>query len=619
MENVEALLSAASTAVNAAKAAEERVEQLRQMTLFRRGSHNDRDYTSNEDTSTLKTIKPASFIDKVFDGVLPFLGKLINMFIWASILLFTSSGMYALFYFMIMPSLVVQRDVYFDYMHTFTQDKELQLDLRSYGGLHDTQQAAARSVVEPLLFRDPVPGDEVKKNIQNGASLQECISVDEIDAEAKNIHKGSSATNKLLSPWPTAWLDLHAAHSQWEAFAEDVSPIPLVKDRVLHPSSKYWMEVCLIMPESLNNVNLGIFVLQLELLDTSKQILARSKRPVHFPYSSVFIRHVRKVFGMIPLALGAIPEARSVTINVIDQYVESESRPLQYVRISLLYPHQNNGAKAASDTNCASSSELRQVQVISAEFHIGKELNPLQKFMKVWFFTATILGVSILFVAKLCVICVFKVFLCQLQSNSFGHVDAEVSENVSFLNSISSAEVQPQTQKKCKNSRQPLERKPRSQAIVVDDTFDTTPAYRQLPNQFKDDVLDLPDNISFGSGLENYDGDVWEDMESKGEVTISSKGTFLDENTSSSKVANSSVPCLERVQIETSKHQNSVAEQSQALSGPNRQKPKHSKKKKHVLAKDVLAKKEAEDAAAERVMKGFTGPYEIFTGEERRK
>jgi hypothetical protein len=572
MDNVEALLNAATTAVNVARKAEERVESLRQMTLFNNGRNAGSDDDDDDDGrshttygSTLNhTSNPhPSWVDRIFDGLIPFVGKALSLLMWSTILLLTAAGIYAFFYFLMMPSLVVQEDVYFDYMHTLS------------GGGNLVHDVANRQIKIDPSFESWSPTCDSNNTVDGGKNSSDGSSrrssQKDRSCKAQKFEQSStkqkpideepemdlytSGPDRLLSPWPIAWVDLYAAHSQWEAFTEDVAPEQVIHGRVLHAPSRYWMEVNLILPESVSNVNLGMFMMHMELFDQSKQLLARSKRPVLFPYSSGFIRHVRKVFALVPLALGAIPEARTVTVPCIDQYVESKERPLQYIRIALLLPssHQSGGAfpKHAGQEQIGlfGYNNLRQVQVFGAQLHIGKELSRLQYFMKFWFFTSTAVGVFTLFALQLLIIFLAK--LCwnnrEKQEPLFFQDGAaslaftsSVQGSLRDFSSPSGHAHRPSYRRRRKSQLQQVtrrrgskSRRGRSKAVIPDDAFSVTSIQQlhddrqqQALEREADDVIDFDGAISFGSSPVNgEDGDeFWEDIDenSRGAITVSS-------------------------------------------------------------------------------------------------
>lgn len=402
MVNVETILNAATVAAAMARNnGDDCAEELLQFLLAKqqkRGRVHAR-MGSNYSFYSFDRLSPR---ESFFNGIIPFFGTMFRLALRFGFALFTSCCLYALFYLIYIPK-PMQKIVYLDYMHSCAQS-EIPIEPspaplvsniktttstkgRNTGNVHSSGSQLINSCREDLFELD-----HKKSGFCNMEGEEEIWdSVDQEDRLAdKRDHVGVSKSvgqNSAVSPWPTAWLDLNTRRTQWESFADDITT-PLhysSSSRLLDIRSAFYFELHLLLPESYTNVNLGVFMLQLELFDDSKKILARSKRPVLFPHSSNFIRYIRKLCHLPPLVLGLFPEATTVTVHAIDHYVDSVSRPLRYAKVVLMLPPrtaENNGF-----TNNG------QVQVLQAKIEIGRELTNIQRAMKQWFYTSMALGV----------------------------------------------------------------------------------------------------------------------------------------------------------------------------------------------------------------------------------
>lgn len=128
---------------------------------------------------------------------------------------------------------------------------------------------------------------------------------------------------------PYASVDLFARHVSWEPLHPDVIPPGRATQRLLHAKVPYYLDVQLLLPESLMNQEAGIFVVEVELQSAKNGTrLALSKRSARFPHSSRWVSTVRKIVCLIPLLLGVLEESRSILIPSYHHFVESADAPL---------------------------------------------------------------------------------------------------------------------------------------------------------------------------------------------------------------------------------------------------------------------------------------------------
>jgi len=127
---------------------------------------------------------------------------------------------------------------------------------------------------------------------------------------------------------PFAVADLFSKHSQWEAFQEDVVPIPRADDRILKTGQAYYLEVALELPESDINRAAGVFGVSVEVKSSNGTKLASSMRVARLPHESAWVTTLRKLIWLLPLLIGAIQETRTVVVPSFRHLVESRDFPL---------------------------------------------------------------------------------------------------------------------------------------------------------------------------------------------------------------------------------------------------------------------------------------------------
>ncbi len=248
---------------------------------------------------------------------------------------------------------------------------------------------------------------------------------------------------------PTALIDLASIHTQWQAHHSDVvhhvnegvtsNDVETCLDdscinvtvtdneklqnipRVMIPNKSYFIQVALTLPESEFNQKLGMFMIEVRLRSKiknvspggdgydikeqwvqSSKLLAKSSRPAMLPFQSVYVSSVKKSFIMLPLILGAIPEARTIIIDCFDFFKESFDYPMTLVEVRLVVPTHLRGDNVALFQN---------VQIWNAELRIGKELNRLQWFMQKWFYTAAIAGIFLFALIQIVTYLGFKLWV----------------------------------------------------------------------------------------------------------------------------------------------------------------------------------------------------------------
>jgi len=222
----------------------------------------------------------------------------------------------------------------------------------------------------------------------------------------------TSNGNNILRP--KAEIELMSTHTQWTAYVDDiVDPMYRTEDfnpsvasdekpRILQPRQSYYIHLALTLPESSINRNIGMFMVNMKLyhsasctsiyrghhhLDNQQEyppdrdlLLATSSRPAMLPFQSTYVSTVQKSAIMIPLIIGAIPEARTIIVESFDHFVESFKYPITKVQIEVVSTSQNEVPYE------------KPIQVHKAELRIGMELNWFQRLLKEWFYTCAMVG-----------------------------------------------------------------------------------------------------------------------------------------------------------------------------------------------------------------------------------
>jgi hypothetical protein len=226
----------------------------------------------------------------------------------------------------------------------------------------------------------------------------------------------SSSSNGRNIMYPKAEIDLMTTHTQWTAYVDDIFDPFVTKEsfhnempRILEPRQSYYIHLALTLPESSINRNIGMFMVNMKLYhspnfasryranhhlhdddddDEDKQIseqqdvlLATSFRPAMLPFQSAYVSAVKKSTIMIPLVIGAVPEARTIVVESFDHFLESFQYPFTKVEIELISTNQ-----------LKDDSNERPIQIHKAELRIGMELTWFQRILKEWFYTCAMVG-----------------------------------------------------------------------------------------------------------------------------------------------------------------------------------------------------------------------------------
>jgi hypothetical protein len=167
---------------------------------------------------------------------------------------------------------------------------------------------------------------------------------------------------------------------------------PINNEEVTHSILKqgqgYFIEVVLTLPESEVNKKLGMFMLTVDLRSSDGSLLAKSKQSSLFPYESGLVGLTRKIIMLLPLVTGVIAETKTLSMLCFDNYADTNNdKSFSYAEVSLEVPHVASYPATA-----------HTIQILSAEFHYGRMMSPLQRFFRSWFYFCAFIGTLLIFV-----------------------------------------------------------------------------------------------------------------------------------------------------------------------------------------------------------------------------
>mmetsp|Transcript_28017 Transcript_28017/g.45482 ORF Transcript_28017/g.45482 Transcript_28017/m.45482 type:complete len:410 (+) Transcript_28017:89-1318(+) len=122
------------------------------------------------------------------------------------------------------------------------------------------------------------------------------------------------------------------------ADAKTGTPVQPLGSRFLHSGQVVDAFVSLRVPESPENINAGMFMLELEMLALDGTVIASTARPLMLRYKSRAVRIMQTVFYALPLTLGLIEEEQSFHLSLMPSYTEASVAPLHRVRVTLSNP-----------------------------------------------------------------------------------------------------------------------------------------------------------------------------------------------------------------------------------------------------------------------------------------
>jgi len=308
--------------------------------------------------ATVRTAAAAaeSSIVAFFQTLLSLIKRTIYVSFVSTVILALSVLTYGLIYNLSMPRLAIRSPIYFDY--NFVPERHLSGAYGRYIEHQGRQLCSSGS--------DQGKGDDEEK-------MRQCTQL----------------TGDTRPAAPTAVVELNMQHTQWHAYHEEVLPVAYDDAsgaHVIKPKKRHFVDLALTLPESDLNRQLGMLMVEVDLLASDGTLLASSGRPTMLPHESLLIGVARKIVLMGPILIGAVAEARTVVLEAFDSYVESPDMPLAAIVVRLFVPRSTKN----------DYGHYAMVQVHSGEVRIGKELNAIQGIMKVWFYSVGLAAVTLL-------------------------------------------------------------------------------------------------------------------------------------------------------------------------------------------------------------------------------
>jgi hypothetical protein len=298
----------------------------------------------------------APFHQRLLDSVIPFMMFFVKLFASVAGLLMLSIVTYWFIYSaMIMRGLEVQsHPIFFDYSAGASSSPFGRVDLQS------TSHA-------PWVYAcDNSDSDSVPK-------LSFCVQDDttQQSMQSDDVSVGNMNTNSKQSRESRANLEQQISSS------------------VLKQGQRYFVDVVLVLPESDVNKKLGMFMLTVNLRSQDGSLLARSKQSTLFPFESRLVGITRKTMILFPLLSGVIEETKTLSLLCFDDYMDMDmNKALSYADVILEVPHL-----------ASYPATTQTIQIVSAEFHYGKMMSPLQRFFRRWFYFCAFIGVFFLFIS----------------------------------------------------------------------------------------------------------------------------------------------------------------------------------------------------------------------------
>jgi hypothetical protein len=271
------------------------------------------------------------------------------------------------------------------------------------------------------------------------------------------------------------------------------------------------------------------------------------------------------------------------------------------------------------------------IQVLHAELRIGKELNMLQRILKEWFYTCAGTGISCIFLWQLLVVWAIHIGIQHVRSRHQVAEEQDLGGGDSVLDSENFGSVA------SKNDFGSITSEPDWESLEDLPKYGSEAGQTDTELNDDDDVLNEDCKINVDKGTSQGTK-----SEQKGghhrnhpaRATERKTGIFNMQNREKQETPKKEIivcPICAKSINEGDERRGRIFTSKRALE--DHMKAKHDDDKKHdesdgssvrlqqkMKSKVPLQKprmtKEAEDELAQRVMKGATGPFEIFTGEQ---
>jgi Putative adipose-regulatory protein (Seipin) len=282
-----------------------------------------------------------SFFDKgplpppEFGGIIPFIGRMLKLWILTTALLLASATSYiAAYHYALMPPRCATVPLFFECTATTTTTTTTTDNAAAAADpMHVTTSTSSSTPSNANAIELPRKRFNFGHDYHHHHQYREKKQQQQHQEQIIHVLPSTAAASSA-----TATVDLFARHVSWEAFHPSVIPPPVAQKRLLQPRQAYYIELSLTLPASNRNQHgAGMFGVHTQLLSSSSSssnnnnstcLLAMSRRSARFPHESSWIQVIRNIFLLPALLVGAMEESRSVTVLAFRHYTESKDLPL---------------------------------------------------------------------------------------------------------------------------------------------------------------------------------------------------------------------------------------------------------------------------------------------------
>ncbi|GAQ77597.1 hypothetical protein KFL_000010460 [Klebsormidium nitens] len=191
-------------------------------------------------------------------------------------------------------------------------------------------------------------------------------------------------------PQPAATMPLLPPELRTKAYAYAAEDKPVKKfPRVFQPGQLYDVTVRLELPDSEQNVQVGIFQVTVQLLSVRDDVVATTTQPAMLHYRSPLVKLARLLAMAIPIVFNFVEERQVLTLTMLKGYQEG---PLPVIAVRVLI-----------EPSAGRPPELGLPQIYSAEAEVRTRLTGLAALLYNWRFTSFVWGPFVIFMWELAV------------------------------------------------------------------------------------------------------------------------------------------------------------------------------------------------------------------------
>ncbi|KAJ3274233.1 hypothetical protein HDV01_003306 [Terramyces sp. JEL0728] len=150
---------------------------------------------------------------------------------------------------------------------------------------------------------------------------------------------------------------------------------------LMKPNQRYNIAVDLTVPETDYNLNLGNFMVTMQLTGKHNQTLIQSTRPAHVYYKSLQLRLLSTVYNSFSLLTGRSLESQNIRVDLIENFQEISSNPVRFAHLEL----------------------STAVQTYATHLVINTHFQGLAYFMHHWWLTTAVFFITSIMVSEILV------------------------------------------------------------------------------------------------------------------------------------------------------------------------------------------------------------------------